>query len=295
MAALRTRAPRLLAAMGVLAALLTTVGCAAAHAAEESVSISDKVPLGEASLLPLLDDDEYLALLADFPIMRRSLTGAVPIPGLHGAYGLKSTADGADARAFDMVRSTHFTPQGLAMAGDLLYVSAYDHERSLNSAVFVFTADGAYVKTIALENKSHVGGLGYDPTSGVLWIGDRVDGHAVISGIAQSAIDAYDIRSRVPIEYVATYYVDSLEKVSTLEFSGDALWASSFTNDPEKSQIQVFSLTFSEPDADGERHLTGLGDLARAYTTEDGRQHVFADLAFTAPAEVQGMAFTSAR
>ena len=77
-----------------------------------------------------------------------------------------------------------------------------------------------------------------------------------------------DDRALTPIEYAVSYIVDSLEGVSTLDFHGDLLWASYFTNDPHESQIQVFSLDYSEPDAEGFVELTDVGGAALYFLSD---------------------------
>lgn len=290
----RTRPRRSVALLTVLAVGLTASGCAAPRIEPDPAFADEEIPVGAASMNPLVDEEDFLAMMGAYPIMQRAAEKAVTIPGLHGAYGLQTAeAEEAEQLAFDLVKSMHYTPQGLALGDGQLFVSAYDHEHTLESVVFVFDPEGNYIKTLGLNDAAHVGGLGYDRTTGALWIADHMHGQAAISAIAQETIDAYDITTQAPIEYRNTFYVDTLEQVSTLDFSSDGLWASYFTNDAELSQIQFFSLDFSEPDENGDVLLTDIGDEQRAYVGEHGRQHVFADLAFQAPAEVQGTAFSA--
>lgn len=269
------------------ASVLVIAGCSPQFVLDPEFAARD-IPVGAASTDPLLHDDDFHDMMDSFPIMQRSMDLSVPIPGLYGAYGLRRSSSEA---AYELVLSKGFTPQGLALSDDQVFVSAYDHKHKLNSVVFVFDYSGAFVKTISLRNKAHVGGIGYDQEARVLWIGDSRDGRAAISGILQDAIDTYDIHALAPIEYAVSYIVDSLEGVSTLDFHGDLLWASYFTNDPDESQIQVFSLDYSEPDDEGFVELTDVGDTERSYIDKDGEHHIYADLALTAPKEVQGLAF----
>ena len=267
--------------------LLALAGCKPEFVLDPEYAARE-IPVGAASTDPLLHDDDFRDMMSGFPIMQRSMDASVPIPGLYGAYGLKRNDT---ATSYKLILSKGFTPQGLALSDDQVFVSAYDHKHKMNSVVFVFDYSGEFVKTISLRNKAHVGGIGYDQEARVLWIGDTRDGRAAISGILQDSIDGYDIHAAAPIEYAVSYIVDSLKGVSTLDFHGDLLWASYFTNDPDDSQIQVFSLDYSEPDAEGFVELTDVGDTDRSYIDDDGEHHIFADLAFTAPKEVQGLAF----
>lgn len=291
----RLRAWKPAALVTALAMAMVASGCAPARIVADPAFEGEEIPVGAASVNPLVSDEAFFDMMHSFPLMQRAIDDAVVMPGMHGAYGLQTVEDESEAeeRAFDLVRSEHYTPQGLAIGDGQLFVSAYDHDHALKSVIFVFTTDGQYIKTIGLNDAAHVGGLGYDRTTGALWVADHLHGQAAISAIAQEAIDAYDITQLAPIEYRNAFYVDTLEQVSTLDFSADGLWASYFTNDDTLSQIQFFTLDFSEPDENGDVFLTDIGDESRAYVGEHGRQHVFADLAFHAPAEVQGTAFSA--
>lgn len=283
-------------ALVLTAATLVVIvtGCAPTRIEPDPAFSGEAISPGAASINPLVSDEAFVEMMRSFPLMQQGMENAVIIPGMHGAYGLKANDEESDAgeRAFELVMSEHYTPQGLAIGEGQLFVSAYDHEHELKSVIYVFTSDGEYLKTISLDDAAHVGGLGYDRTTDALWVADHVHGQAAISSIAQETIDDYDITRKTPVEYRDTFYVDTLEQVSTLDFSADGLWASYFTNDEVLSQIQFFSLDFSEPDDDGDRVLTDIGDETRAYVDDNGRSHVFADLAFQAPAEVQGTAFS---
>ncbi|KQY73811.1 hypothetical protein ASD13_16980 [Microbacterium sp. Root1433D1] len=259
-------------------------GCAAPFSINPELA-DEHIPPGAASVNPLRTDDEFRAAMGAFPIIGDASSDAITVPGLYGAHGLAKIDGG-----FELERSDTFTPQGLAVSDEFVFISAYDHEHELNSVIFVLDFDGNFVKTIALDNKAHVGGIGYDREREVLWVGDKRSGHAVISGVEQEVLDQYDITSKMPVEYGLSLYVDSLPATSTLSFAGDFLWAGYFSNAAEESQIQLFSLEFTR-DESGEVQLLSVGDAEHIRVSETGELHISADAAFQAPKEVQGLGF----
>lgn len=275
-------------AIGLTAALTVATGLAACAPTPFTVNpelADEEIAVGAASVNPLLTDEEFQAALGGYPIIRDAASNSVTIPGIYGAYGLAKGDDGG----FTLQRGDHFTPQGLAISSEYVFVSAYDYDHELNSVIFVLDFDGNFVKTISLDNRAHVGGIGYDHERDFLWVGDKRGGHAVISGIDLQEIKDYEITDGKPIAYDGSLYVDTLPNTSTLTFAGDILWAGNFTNEAEESQLQLFSLEFEE--IDGELAITQAGDPDEIYLSESGDIHIVADAAFRAPKEVQGLAF----
>lgn len=246
----------------------------------------DVIPVGTASVNPLRTDKEFQAAMSGYPVIRDAFSNAVNVPGLYGAYGLAAAKDG-----YVLARSDGFTPQGLALSEEFVFISAYDHDRQLNSVIFILDLDGRFIKTISLDNKAHVGGIGYDSERGVLWVGDRREGRAVISAVEQEVIDSYDIESKQPVEYGLSFYIDSLPATSSLSFSEDVLWAGNFSNEAEESQLQLFSLEFADVAEGDDVTLTRAGDSNHVRITESGEIHITADVAFRTPKEVQGIAW----
>lgn len=64
--------------------------------------------------------------------------------------------------------------QGYTVAGDYYLVTAYDHNKKINSRVYIYDKAGRCVGYIELQNKndkdSHVGGITYDEKNDILFI-----------------------------------------------------------------------------------------------------------------------------
>lgn len=270
-------------AVAIISAIALTMGLATCA----SPTVDPSVPRAGASSAPLFTQEEFLASMSGYPLVVDAASQSAPLPGIFGAYGL-SPRPGSDA--YELATSQHYTFQGVAVSDDQIFLSAYDHRGVLNSVIFVLDSTGAYVKTIGLDNKAHVGGIGYDRARGMLWIGDSLDGHAVISAITQAEIDRYSLRDEVPVVYAMTVYVDSLKAASVLTFADDSLWIGYFTRDRSKSQIQVFSLIFTDPKK-GQAVVQDVGAVTKSYVGTDGKWHVSADVAFEAPPMLQGLAY----
>lgn len=268
------------AAAATLVLVLALTACAGPS--KEHVSFA----LGGASTTPLVSEEDFAASMRDYPLVLNSGMFTEPLPGLQGAYGLRSRF-GSDR--YDLGVSRDYTPQGMTVGDGQIFVSAYDHSQEQNSVIFVLDDSGNYLKTIGLANKAHVGGLGYDLQRHLLWVADSDDGHAVISAITQDAIDDYRLTTTMPIEYALSLYVDSLPAASVLDFSQDEIWLGYFTPDPDQAQLQVYTLDFSEPRDDGSVDLVDVG-APNSATEVDGNVHVVPDVAFRAPSMIQGLA-----
>lgn len=110
---------------------------------------------------------------------------SVVIPGLRGAWSInhqtKKPTLGKD-----------WVPQGLTQNQDYYFISAYDGDHRLNSLIFVVDKQTKkYVKTLILNNKSHVGGLAYDQQHQRLWISQDSTKFAGVVAVSQKKIDAY--------------------------------------------------------------------------------------------------------
>ena len=269
------------AAAAALVLLLALTACAG-PLPEEHVSFAK----GGASTTPLVSDEDFAASMSDYPLVLDSEMLTEPLPGLQGAYGLRPRFGSDD---YDLGVSREYTPQGMTVGDGQIFVSAYDHSQEQNSVIYVLDNKGNYLKTIGLNNKAHVGGLGYDIDRHLLWVADSDDGHAMISAITQAAIDDYDLTSGTAIEYALSLHVDSLPAASVLDFAQDELWLGYFTKDADQAQLQVFTLDFSEPHDDGTIDLVDVGPPNSA-TEVDGKTHVVPDVAFRAPSMIQGLA-----
>ncbi|GAB2024762.1 hypothetical protein OfM1_08330 [Lactovum odontotermitis] len=243
------------------------------------------VPAGEASDEPLRSEAAFTKAMKNYPVIKESIDGNVPLPGIYSSYGLRKKAD----KAYELVKSENYTPQGITISDRYIFISAYDHEHKLNSVIFMIDyRSGKYVKTIGLDNKAHVGGLGYDLQMGILWVSDSHGGKAVLSGINQADIDEYDMKEKEPIFYTAKLTLDTIKAASTVEFHKNNLLVGYFSQKSGGGQIQVFKTKF-EKGEDGTYFLTA-GNAKKESYTKSGVWHISANSAYSVPAEVQGLA-----
>ncbi|MDR2975890.1 MAG: hypothetical protein LBV19_01070 [Streptococcaceae bacterium] len=252
-----------------------------------------EVSVGNASVTPLRSDSDFVEAMKKYPIVEDSISGGIlPIPGIYSVYGLQKKVKD---KVYDLVKSKNFTPQGMTLGGGeqipegRIFISAYDHAHKLNSVIFELDYAGNYIKTISLNNKAHVGGLGYDLETNTLWLGDKHSGQAVLSGLSQTDIDAYDIRRNKPIDYTYRLYIDTIKAASTIDFFHNNLWVGYFTQNSAKAQIQAFNVDF---DKQNENELVlKVGNTEKTYYSGKSNEwHVSANYAFSVPKKVQGVA-----
>lgn len=81
--------------------------------------------------------------------------------------GLAPTADDDLTKGY--IQCKNLCPQGFYFAGDYLLTTAYCMDDIHNSCIFIYNKNsGAYLRTIVLDQKSHVGGVAYDGEN--VWI-----------------------------------------------------------------------------------------------------------------------------
>ena len=109
--------------------------------------------------------------------------GLIPVPGMEYADSVTTAfSSGKDVRAsadgtglFKKDTCTSMTPQGITISDDYIFVSAYCYTHRHNSVIFVIDRkNGTFVKEIVLPEKTHAGGLAYDPNYGTLWIATKM-------------------------------------------------------------------------------------------------------------------------
>lgn len=81
--------------------------------------------------------------------------------------GLAPTADDDLTKGY--IQCNNLCPQGFYFAGDYLLTTAYCMDDIHNSCIFIYNKNsGEYLRTIVLDQKSHVGGAAYDGEN--VWI-----------------------------------------------------------------------------------------------------------------------------
>ena len=77
---------------------------------------------------------------------------------------------------------------------------------------------GRYIKTLVLQYQDHAGGISYDPDHQLLWVAGHNGKDSVLYGIAQTDIDSYDIRSKLPIGYQQDFTLKAAINASTVAY-----------------------------------------------------------------------------
>lgn len=162
----------------------------------------------------------------------------IVIPGLRGAWSI-------DNRTKAATFGTHWTPQGVDQSSQYIFISAYDSEHQLNSLIFVLDIKtGAYLKTLILPNRSHVGGLAYDESHETLWVTNDSAKQSRISYLTAETIEQYDAKTNEqPIKFDETVKFDWQINTSSISYSDNTLWIAQFTankkQDIENPEIVV--------------------------------------------------------
>lgn len=150
----------------------------------ENLTASD-VPKWKASADYLISQEDWEAVNGKY-FTANTKYQAMPVPGLQGAWSIDQKLD----QAFF---STNWVPQSVALTDKYVIVGAYDGNYRLNSLLFVIDKEsGAYQKSIILPNKTHLGGLSFDPATKNIWFSNDYRGTARLSVINQKTIDQYD-------------------------------------------------------------------------------------------------------
>lgn len=151
--------------------------------------------------------------------------GTYVIPGLTSTrtqiFGEKGSSD----------LCTSMTPQGLAVTEDYLLVSAYCHSGTHNSVIYVIDKKThEFIKELVLRNKSHVGGLAYDPIHHNIWISGMSRGIPQVNAITLEQLEEYSFQEEYqPIVYSQSYDLYAITRTSFITYHDNALYVGYFT------------------------------------------------------------------
>ena len=123
------------------------------------------------------------------------------------------------------------TPQGLAVTEDYLIVSAYCGSKTHNSVLYLIDKKShEFIKEIVLRNKSHVGGLAYDPIHQNLWIAGMSRGIPQVNAISLAQLKEYSFQDKhEPIIYAQSYDLYSISRCSFLTYYDNSLYVGYYT------------------------------------------------------------------
>lgn len=139
---------------------------------------------------------------------------------------------------------TSMTPQGLAVTENYVLVSAYCYSKTHNSVIYVIDKKShKFVKEIVLRNKSHVGGLAYDPIHHNIWIAGMSRGIPQVNAITLKQLEDYSFqKENLPITYSQSYDLYAIARSSFLTYYNKALYVGYFTENTA-SILEEYSIT----------------------------------------------------
>ncbi len=168
-----------------------------------------------------------------------------PVSETYIIPGLRATRSRSLSGSAEMC--TSMTPQGLAVTEEYLFISAYCHTGQHNSVIYMMdkhTHD--FIKEIVLPDRSHVGGLAYDPEHRNLWVAGRERGVAQANYYTLKSLETYTpTLSCEPLKYTEKYFLYGITRDSFLTYYDQALYVGFFTTDAD-SVIEKFAI-----DSDG--------------------------------------------
>lgn len=158
--------------------------------------------------------------------------------------GLATTAQ--DDLLKQYIHCGNLCPQGICVAGDYLLTTAYCMDDVHTSCVFVFNrATGAYLNTLILTEKSHVGGITYDGGDGKegnVWICHSNSNR--LQRIPYSVLKTYATGTQKCVEYKA----DELEMSDKDGFHSVANRPSAISYNPVDGYLWVTEYVMADVD-----------------------------------------------
>lgn len=132
-------------------------------------------------------------------------------------------------------------PQGICFAENYMLTTAYCVDGTHNSCVFVFDrVSGAYLKTIVLATKAHVGGITYDGSN--VWICNAKD--TALQKITFSALKKYvsGAKGKVKITENVLHGVENTPSSVAYNKNDGLIWVSEFVskNDYKKKENRPY-------------------------------------------------------
>lgn len=121
------------------------------------------------------------------------------------------------------------TPQGIAVAGKYLLITAYDGEHTHASVIYVLDkVSGKYLKTIQVKGRPHLGGIAYDPIGKNVWITGSLGKSSALMSFPLSEVKNYPQSNTAPIEYNNQISIPTLERASAVTYYDNQLFVGFF-------------------------------------------------------------------
>lgn len=164
-------------------------------------------------------------------------SGTYVIPGLESARTLLDNG----AKRFSVC--TGMTPQGIAVSGQYLFISAYCQSKNHNSVIFVVDKETHdFVKEVVLPNKAHVGSLAYDARNDNLWVCGSRNGIAQVNALDMESIEVYDFSEGwEPISFLHVNNILDIPRSSFMAYQAPYLYVGYYSTQ-EDSTIKKYEV-----------------------------------------------------
>lgn len=163
-----------------------------------------------------------------YPFLKKSLksyqgekeNGTYVIPGLNATRTMRAGTN-------DMC--TNMVPQSVCVAQKYLLIGAYCHTGKHYSVIYVLDKKShAYIKTIVLPGRHHVGGIAYDRLHEMIWI-SCYDKRAQANAITIKQLEGYNYRlSKRPIAFYEVTDLYTIPKDSFMAYYNGYLYIGYF-------------------------------------------------------------------
>ena len=148
--------------------------------------------------------------------------GTYTIPGLRAAKTINK-------HSHEIEMCTSMTPQGLAVTGDYVLISAYCHTHVHKSVIYMIDKHTrTFMKEVILPNQTHAGGLAYDPETQLLWVSDYI-GQPYANAYLIRRMEQYNLdEEKRPLYYDRWEPLEGLKRNSFMTCYEDHLYAGYF-------------------------------------------------------------------
>lgn len=125
--------------------------------------------------------------------------------------------------------ATAMTPQGIAVAGKYILLTAYDGDHLHASVIYVLNKKtGKYIKTVQVPGRPHLGGIAYDPVAKNIWVTSSMGKSSALAAFSLKKLVAYQEANKIPIRYDHQIAIPAVEKASTVTYYDGQLFVGFF-------------------------------------------------------------------
>jgi hypothetical protein len=216
---------------------------------KDKTSTSSTSNTMKTSTDPVLDDDldTFITSIKDNKVLYTYGVKAYASDTDQGTYVIPGQIQTATLKDKEPTECTDMVVQGVTPAGDYLFISAYDKNEECNSVLYMMDLSShAYIKTIVLPDKDHVGGVTYDDQTQTLWVATRTDKVSSASAISLSALEEYDFnKTSKAIKFENSVDASQLAEDSFLTYNDGKLYLGTFVKSGN-SIVEVFDVTSAD-------------------------------------------------